>query len=232
MNPKKINHSQGQLFEARLSEQLNPDHELFTFTKLLNWEALVASFADKFVAEVVAPAKPVRQVTSVMILEHMYGLSDEGVVMRWVENPYWQYFYGYDFLRWKFPIHPKTLTKWRKRVGVEGFENVFELLVNTEMRAGVMVPKMRTITSDQSKNGLIQARLFKQIAIFQMSQISILLLKKAKIIYLYINTSWFLFVNNAMLLKRMRIFSNYVYEYIDNELIFLLTKFKELNNAF
>jgi IS5 family transposase len=138
MNPKKTNHSQGRLFEARLSEQLNPTHELFTFTRLLNWEALETTFADKFIAEVGAPAKPVRLVVGIMILQHMYGLSDESVVSGWVENPYWQYFCGYDFLQWKFPIHPTTLTKWRQRVGVEGIEKVLELLIQAALRSGTV----------------------------------------------------------------------------------------------
>lgn len=146
MNPKKTNHSQGRLFESRLSEQLNPNHELFVFSRLVNWRTLEENFADKFVAEVGAPAKPVRLVTGIMILQHMYGLSDEGVVRGWVENPYWQYFCGYDYLQWKFPIHPTTLTKWRNRVGVEGIEKVLELLVDSARFSGLVSENSLTKT--------------------------------------------------------------------------------------
>ena len=41
--------------------------------------------------------------------------SDESVVARWVENPYWQYFCGYTHMQHQCPIHPTTLTKWRQR---------------------------------------------------------------------------------------------------------------------
>lgn len=139
--PKKTNHSQNRLFEARLSEQLNPSHELFTFSRLLDWDALEKNFAEKFVAEIGAPAKPVRLVVGIMILQHMYGFSDESVIVGWIENPYWQYFCGYDYLQWKFPIHPTTLTKWRKRIGVEGIEKVLELLVDSALRVGIVTKK-------------------------------------------------------------------------------------------
>ena len=141
MIPKKTNHSQGRLFEARLSEQLNPNHELFLFSRLLDWDSLEQHFTDKFVAETGAPAKPVRLVVGIMILQHMYGLSDEAAVAGWIENPYWQYFCGYDYLQWKFPIHPTTLTKWRKRIGVEGIEKVLGLLVDSALRVGVVSKK-------------------------------------------------------------------------------------------
>ena len=32
-------------------------------------------------------------------LKHSYDLSDEETVERWVENPYWQHFCGFDALR-------------------------------------------------------------------------------------------------------------------------------------
>ncbi len=33
------------------------------------------------------------------------------MVERWVENPYWQYFCGYEQLQHKLPLHPTTLVK-------------------------------------------------------------------------------------------------------------------------
>ena len=42
---------------------------------------------------------------------------DESVVARWVENPYWQYFCGFEHLQHQLPLHPTSLIKWRNRVG-------------------------------------------------------------------------------------------------------------------
>lgn len=46
-------------------------------------------------------------------------MSDEGVVEGFLENPYWQYFCGYEYFQHEFPCDPTSLGKWRKRVGPE-----------------------------------------------------------------------------------------------------------------
>ena len=50
-------------------------------------------------------------------LKYTFNESDESVVARWVENPYWQYFCGYEYLQHELPLHPTSLTRWRNRVG-------------------------------------------------------------------------------------------------------------------
>jgi transposase, IS5 family len=72
------------------------------------------------------PAKPIRLVAGLLMLQHMDGLSDEAVVAKWVENPYWQYFCGYDYLEWKFPLDASSLVRWRKTPnGKEGISGAF-----------------------------------------------------------------------------------------------------------
>src|SRR5262249_34786103 len=83
-------------------------------------------------------AKPVRLVTGLMLLQHMYGLSDVAVVAHWTDNPYWQLFCGYDYLQWDFPIHPTTLTKWRQRLGEDGLEKILILLINGALKVGAV----------------------------------------------------------------------------------------------
>lgn len=43
------------------------------------------------------------------------------MVARWVENPYYQYFCGETFFPHSFPLAPSSLTRWRKRIGEEGY---------------------------------------------------------------------------------------------------------------
>ena len=65
--------------------------------------------------------------------KHAFGLSDEAVVERWVENPYWQYLCGEEFFRHTLPCHPTSLTKWRHRIGEEGCE----WMLSVTIQAGV-----------------------------------------------------------------------------------------------
>ncbi len=55
-------------------------------------------------------------------LKHTYDLSDEETVDRWVENPYWQHFCGFEFFQHDPPIDPSLMTRWRKRIGPEAME--------------------------------------------------------------------------------------------------------------
>jgi len=138
MKPRRINHRQGRLFEQRLSDQLNPNHELCILSEVINWDLLENEFTLLFDDEKGKAAKPVRLIVGIMLLQHMYGLSDAAVVMNWTDNPYWQLFCGYDYFQWEFPIHPTTLTKWRQRLGEGGVEKILGLLIEGAMKVGVI----------------------------------------------------------------------------------------------
>jgi IS5 family transposase len=138
MKPKRINHDQELLFEARLSKLLNPEHELVIFSKLIDWESLEKDLAVYFCEADGAPAKPVRLITGLLLLQHMYNLSDEKVVFGWRENPYWQFFCGYDYLQWSFPIDPSSLSNWRKRLGEAGLNRIFASTLFCALEIGLV----------------------------------------------------------------------------------------------
>jgi hypothetical protein len=52
-----------------------------------------------------------------LLLKHIYGLSDEGVCERWVHDPYFQHFTGEEFFQHEFPHERSDLSHWRKRLG-------------------------------------------------------------------------------------------------------------------
>jgi transposase, IS5 family len=57
------------------------------------------------------------------------------VVARWVENPYWQYFCGFDYLQLALPIDPSSLVRWRRRIGQDGIELLLQETIATAKRA-------------------------------------------------------------------------------------------------
>ena len=64
-----------------------------------------------------------------LLLKHIYALSDEGVCDRWVHDPYFQYFTGEEFFRHEFPHERSDLSHWRKRLG-----DKLELLLAESLR--------------------------------------------------------------------------------------------------
>lgn len=151
MRPKKIDNSQSELFKNRLSEELNPKHELRQLSSLIPWDALEEEFAHMYVDRGLggqAP-KPVRLIIGLLLLQHMHNLSDENVVRNWVENPYWQHFCGYDYLQWQAPINPSSLTRWRGRLGKDRLEKLLAMTVSVAVSSGTISKKdLKTVTVD------------------------------------------------------------------------------------
>ena len=120
MKPKSSsNRSQLELFQSHFDQLLNPDHALCILAKKIDWSRFEVAFADCYSPDRGAPAKSVRLVVGLHYLKHAFSESDESLVERWVENPYWQYFCGFTTMQHEVPLHPTSLTKWRKRIGAE-----------------------------------------------------------------------------------------------------------------
>jgi IS5 family transposase len=61
-------------------------------------------------------------VIGLFYLKSAFNLSDEQLLSRWVENPYWQWFCGFETMQHKPPIDPTTLSRWRSRLGSDEIE--------------------------------------------------------------------------------------------------------------
>ena len=84
------------------------------------------------------PATPPRLVAGLLYLQHAYRLSDEAVVARWVENPYYQHLTGETFFQHRPPIDPSSLTRWRNRIGEEGVEWLLTQTINAGLKSGAI----------------------------------------------------------------------------------------------
>jgi transposase, IS5 family len=71
---------------------------------------------------------------SLHYIKYTHDLSDEETVAMWIENPYWQYFSGRQHFEHDLPIDPSSMTRWRKRVGVKGAEELLSQTIKTARR--------------------------------------------------------------------------------------------------
>lgn len=139
MKPKVTDHTQGLLFQGRLSDQLDPSHHLRLLAEIIDWKALEENLALYFDPDRGAPGKPVRLIVGLLMLQSMFNLSDVAVVEQWVENGYWQFFCGFDHLQWDFPLDPSSLSRWRRRLGKEGIELILKQTVDAAKRSGAIL---------------------------------------------------------------------------------------------
>jgi Transposase domain (DUF772) len=76
-----------------LESLLDATHPLVKLTRQIDWEQFVKQFG-KLYSEEGRPSVPMRVMVGLQYLRSLYNESDESVVAKWVENPYWQYFCG------------------------------------------------------------------------------------------------------------------------------------------
>jgi transposase, IS5 family len=149
MKPTKTATSQTELFRERLSNQLNPREPLFILAGQINWSVFEETFGAEFTDGPGQPPKPIRLMVGLMMLQHMNGLSDEEVVKQWVQNPYWQYFCGFDYLQWELPADGSSMTRWRKRIGKEGLEKILAETIVVALRTETVSSKdLQTVIAD------------------------------------------------------------------------------------
>lgn len=141
MKPKKINNSQERLFEQRLSELLNPAHEFYMLAQMIDWDYYEKEFGSFYSENNSREPKPIRLMVGLVMLQNMFNLSDRSVVRTWLENPYWQFFCGFDFLQWKFPIDPSSLTRFRNRLGENGVQKIFKSTIKMAVEEGFVSAK-------------------------------------------------------------------------------------------
>lgn len=127
-----------ELFRERLENILNRNHELYRLAGLIDWDAFEADFGAFYAAKKGRPGVPIRLMVGLTYLGHAYGLSDEAVVSKWVENPYWQYFCGETYFQHRLPIDSSSMSRWRKRIGEAGCEKILAETLQTGLRSGAV----------------------------------------------------------------------------------------------
>ena len=138
MKPRKPPPDQDDLLRARLVEMIDMRHELVKLAVLIDWDVFEQEWAGFFPSHTGRPATSPRLVAGLLYLQHAYALSDEAVVARWAENPYWQHFCGETFFQHRLPIDPSSMTRWRQRIGEEGVEWMLTQTIEAGKRAGMV----------------------------------------------------------------------------------------------
>jgi IS5 family transposase len=155
MRPKQQEPTRsGDLFRARLDQIIDMKHETVQLAHTIAWSWIDDEVAPLF-SDKGRPGLPTRFAVGLLLLKHIYGLSDEQVCDRWVENPYFQYFTGEEFFQHRFPHERSDLTHWRKRIGEKLDKLLAESLRVAHATGALKTNDMARVTVDttvQPKN--------------------------------------------------------------------------------
>jgi len=142
---------QTNLFGTDLLQQLDPNDPLLRLASVLPWHELDQAFAKHYCHGLGRPAKPIRLMVGLLILKQLENLSDEAVVLQFKRNPYYQAFCGFSEFSCKLPCDSSELVHFRKRIGAEGADKLFQLSVRLHGKAA-LEDTVNIDTTVQEKN--------------------------------------------------------------------------------
>ena len=148
--PSTPNTNQGNFLFADLIDQLNPKHPLLQLSEQIDWSVFDDEFSPLY-SHLGKPSKHIRLMVGLSILKHMENLSDEVLVQRWVQNPYYQAFTGEVEFQWELPCDPTSLTKFRNRIGSSGHEKILAVSIAMHQEK-IAEDEMCIDTTVQEKN--------------------------------------------------------------------------------
>jgi IS5 family transposase len=71
------------------------------------------------------------------LLKYLENLSDEKLIVQFKRNPYYQAFCGLTEFSLAIPCDSIDLVYFRKRIGTEGFEKIFQISVQLHGKAAL-----------------------------------------------------------------------------------------------
>lgn len=135
MTPKTSSQPQSDLFSSRLDQIINLRHPLVILSSKIDWSSLEKTFGKYYEEGKGRPGLPTRLMVGLHYLKYAYSESDESVVMCFLENPYWQYFCGYEYFQHNLPLDDSSLSRWRKRMGESKIEKLLQETIETAKRS-------------------------------------------------------------------------------------------------
>jgi len=137
------------MFRVELEHLVDQQHPLVRLGQKINWSIFDESLGASYHPTQGAPGINTRLMVSLHYLKYQHDLSDAAVVEVWVENPYWQHFSGEQFFQHEMPIDASSMTRWRKRLGASGAEQLLRETIETGIRMKAIKPsQMKRINVD------------------------------------------------------------------------------------
>jgi len=154
MTPKK-HFETPDMFRSRLDQILDHNHPLFKLANQIDWSIFEKEYGATYVAHTGRPGIPIRIMVALHYLKYTFNLSDERTIITFIENPYWQYFCGFEYFQHEYPTDPSNMTRFRKRAGDQSIEKLLEGLINTALEMRVLssrdLQKVNVDTTVQEK---------------------------------------------------------------------------------
>jgi IS5 family transposase len=116
---------------------LNRQHPLCQLLEQMDWTQLTE--ADFWPLQQDCPGISLRWMVSLLYLKRLYNLSDADLLAQWIENPYWQYFCGEQYLQHQLPISIGDIESWHLRMCKKKWKRLLKTML--PMSAKIKTPE-------------------------------------------------------------------------------------------
>jgi IS5 family transposase len=114
MQPKTAGLDKSDLSCFRLEQIVDLRHPLCCLADKVDWSIFEKGFLKPYIKNVTNYRLPIRLLVGLHYLKLAFNENDATVVARFSENPYWQYFCGFEHFQHELAFDSTDLAKWRK----------------------------------------------------------------------------------------------------------------------
>lgn len=126
--------SQNQLsifdFKTAFESKLDPTNRWVKMATILDWDFLAAIYSAKLNSSIGAKSIDARVVIGALIIKHIEGKDDRGTILAIQENPYMQFFLGFDHFISDPIFDPSLFVHIRKRLGNIDFDKMNQSIIS------------------------------------------------------------------------------------------------------
>ena len=147
-------------FYLPFSGNLDPDNRWVALAQLVPWELAEKIYHADLCQDSGQPIVPARVALGALLIKERQGLTDRETVETIAENPYLQFFIGFEEFTQESPFDASLMVDFRKRFGEDGMQRMAEAIALASLqriRSPKQKPNRRTTLSHPPNDGQLIA---------------------------------------------------------------------------
>lgn len=116
-------------FKTEFESKLDPKNRWVILAKILDWDGFASIYSKKFSSTMGAKGVDARIIIGALIIKHIENKDDRGTIEAIKENPYMQYFLGFDHFSSDAIFDPSLFVHIRKRLGDDDFDKMNQIII-------------------------------------------------------------------------------------------------------
>lgn len=121
-----------EAFIEKTKFNLDENNRWVILSKIIPWTEFEGEYASLFAEKLGRKAKSFREALGCLLIQNILNLRERETGQQIKENPYLQYFLGFECYEYQDPIDASTLVYFRKRISAEIINKINLKIVKEE----------------------------------------------------------------------------------------------------